>query len=156
MPQVKVPKQSLEGPVKVQPGMYRLRFDGFDQKLSKNQDSVNLNPVLKIINNSEHTDRKILFNLNSKAGWIILDFCHGLGVEMGGTEEDPELPGEFLPREETDWTKVKYSGPLLGQQMDVELAEVDSGKGDGKRYSNIKRIICAIPGCTKKHTENLL
>lgn len=156
MPTVKVPKQSLEGPIKIPDGVYTLRFDGFEPAESKNKDSVNLNPILKIINNPDLHDRKILLNLNSKAGWIILDFCHALGVEMGGTDEDPELPGEFVPPEETDWKKVKYVGPLSGQTCQVELALKDSGKGDGKQYSNIKRFICNIPGCQKKHSENLL
>lgn len=153
MPTLKLNKESLDGPSKIPDGIYNIRFDGFQPKPSKKGDSVNLNPVLKIINNPDLHDKRIYENLNTKADWIIRDMCHALGVEVGGSADDPELPGQMLPENETDPTKWQYSGPLTGE---IATVEVGTRQGDKGTFSAIKRYICRIPGCTVRHPENLL
>ena len=151
---IKVKKESLEGPKRIPPGIYTVRFDGFEVDWTKKKDSYNLNPVMKVINNPDLHDRRAYDNVNSNAGWIIHDLCHCFGIRLDGPPDDPELPGEFFPPGETDPTKWKYNGPLLGQTGQVELAEATGN--NGKVYTNIKRYLCAIPGCEDRHTDNLL
>ena len=154
MAKIKIKKESLEGPKRIPPGIYTLRFDGFEPAWTKAKDSYNLNPVMKIINHPELNDRRVYDNLNSNAGWIMHDLCHCFGVPLAGTADDPELPGEFTPAGETDPTKWKYRGDLSGQTGQVEVAEATSNTG--KTYINVKRYLCQIPGCTDRHSDNLI
>lgn len=153
MPVIKVDKKSLEGPSKIPSGIHTVRFDGFEPENSKKGGSVNLNPVMKIINNPDLHDRRAYDNVNANAGWIIQDMCHAFGQTLAGTDEDL-MPGSFEPADEQDPTKWRYSGPLLGQTGQIELAEVTGN--NGKTYVNVKRYLCRVPGCQKRHSENLL
>src|SRR5271166_5841477 len=112
MAQIQWTKESLEGPKKVPPGVYSIRCDGFEPAKAKKGDSVNLNPLYKVINNPDMHDRRIFENFNSQAGWIGVEICHcfGLNIDL----EHPQLPGAFTPENEPDPTKWKYNGPLLG------------------------------------------
>jgi hypothetical protein len=155
MPKLKINKQSLEGPSKVPAGIYTVRLDGFEPDWTKKKDSYNLNPVMKIINNNDLHDRRIFDNVNTNAGWIERDFCHCFGV-MLENPDDPDFPGEFVSDggDNSDPTKWKYRGPLLGQTGQLEVAEVTGN--NGKVYSNVKRYLCRIPGCKENHSQNLI
>ena len=155
MPSIKISKESLEGPKRIQPGVYSVRFDGFEPEYSKKGDSINLMPVLKIVNNPEYHDRRTGREwLNTNGGWAIVDFCHCFGSEIQGPKDDPEIPGEFLGMSHPDPKTWHYQGPMLGKVGQVELAETSvDGKGP---YINVKRYLCAIPGCKVRHSDNLL
>lgn len=151
MPNLKIPKESLEGPKKLPIGIVDVRLDGFSPDWSQKKDSYNLMPNMRIINNPDYHDRKVNDWLNSRAGWVMRDFCHCFGIQLAGPDDDPEFPGEFTPSGEADPKKWNYQGPLLGRTGKLELAEADGGK-----YVNIKRYLCQVPGCTVKHSENLI
>jgi len=162
MPTIKIAKESLEGPKRIPPGIYWVRFDGFNPQPTKEAtrtgdltSSINLLPDLKIVNNSDFHDRKPGKEwLNSNAGWVLRDFSHCFGVPLAGTAEAPELPGEFVPPDEPDPSKWRYQGPYIGRTGQVELTEVYGQDGKGP-YINIKRYLCAIPGCKENHIQDL-
>jgi hypothetical protein len=158
MPKLKIDKKSLEGPQKVPNGVYTVRLDGFEPNFTKEkkEGNYNLNPVMKIINNNDLHDRRIFDNVNSNAGWIERDFCHCFGIKLENPD-DPDFPGEFtVPPggDSKDPTQWKYQGPLLGQTGRLEVAEVTGN--NGKVYSNVKRYLCRVPGCTESHSQNLI
>ena len=157
MPSIKIPKSSFEGAKKIKPGIYSVRLDGFEQAWAKNKNSINLLPVLKIVNNPDFHDRRFGKEwLNTQGGWTILDFCHCFGVEkLQGSPDDSEIPGDFLGMQDNpDPSTWRYQGVLLGKVGQVELAETSTdGKGP---YINVKRYLCAISGCKVRHSENLL
>lgn len=166
MPTIKINKESLEGPKRIPPGIYTVRFDGFNPQPTKAAvqsgdltSSINLLPDLRIVNNADYHDRKPAKEwLNSNGGWVLHDFCHCFGVPLAGPADDPQLPGEFVPPTEPDPTKWRYQGPLTGRTGQIELAEVYGEDATGKKtgpYINIKRYICQIPGCKDRHTEDL-
>lgn len=153
MPTMKVPAQSFKGPTKIIPGVYSVRMDGFEQDWSQKKTSINLNPILKIVNNQEYFDRRIKEWLNNLGGWTIIDFSHCFAVHAPG-EEDPanlgiDIPGEFQNMEDPDPKKWRYVGPLIGRTGQIEVAE-------NGQYINVKRYLCAIPGCNIRHSDNLL
>jgi hypothetical protein len=154
---LKVPKDSLEGKPQIRPGMYQFRLDGFKPDLSKEKPgkdrSINLNPQMKIINNIEFDGAPIYHNLNIQAGWILKDFCHALGVPMGGPDHD-EIPGEFQPGPPSPPKDWKYVGPLMGKTGRVEIVSVPSNKGG--TFSAVKKFLCNVPGCQETHTESLV
>lgn len=158
MPKITVPKDSLKGLPPIPPGIYEFRLDGFEPKLSKQKpgkdQSVNLNPILNIINHATLNGRRLPENLNVQAGWVMQDLVHALGVPMAdeGTD-DAALPGEFQPPNEPDPTKWQYIGPLAGKVGKAEVALVPNQRG-GMR-SAIKRYFCVIPGCSERHSEDL-
>ena len=157
MPKISIPKESLEGPKMLPPGIYWLRMDGFNPEYTKEGNSINLIPDLKVVNNPDFHDRRPGREwLNSKAGWQLRDFCHCFVVQLEvDADGQPQLPGEFLPPDEPDPTKWRYSGPLLGKTGKVELAEAYGRDGRGP-YINIKRYFCSIAGCTERHSDDLL
>ena len=108
-------------------------------------------------------DRRVFASLNSKAGFIIFDFVHGLGLEMeeiqdenAGTEKASlTIPGVFdgqdaHPDDPTQW---KYQGPMLNRTMEAELAETEY---QGKKRNEVRQYKCAVTGCTAKHSTNLI
>jgi len=134
-------------------GLYTVRLDGFEPSLTAKRDSVNLNPQLKIVNHPTLNDRHIFTNLNTKAKWLWPDFCHAFGVPLNETPAgEIEFPGDFIGPED-DPTKWAYSGPLLGQQAQVYVVQVDNTKG-GVR-NEIKYYVCRLPNCTIRHSPNL-
>lgn len=166
MPKIGVSKKSLMPPEKLPAGIVTLRFDGFKPALSKkrpNKDqSLNLNPILTVINNPnpDVNNRKHFENLNINAAWVIRDFVHAFGVTMeDGGGDDVQIPGEFIGGNPQTFEGSTYQGPLLGKIAQVELVDVPAqdafGNPTGELRSVTKRYICSVPGCTEKHSENL-
>lgn len=153
MPKMTVSKESLKGSPPCPPGIYEFRCDGFSPKKSKNGQSVNLNPKMVVINHPTLNDRRLFENLNSNAGWIQLDFVHSLGIPMADYGAEAGIPGDFIGPDD-DPEKWTYAGPVSGRVGKLEYAETDNGRGGTKMA--IKRFFCTVPGCTEKHSENLL
>ena len=164
-------KEQLEGAAPVPAGPYKLLFKGFKQKPAKVKEgqtaseSLNLNPQFEIVENAEYEKRKVFAGLNTKAPWIIKDFVHACGLQMeevqdefAGTEKaNHTIPGVFLGADDPskkveDW---EYQGPLLNKVIDVELAFVPAG-GGFKEKNEVRQYVCAVPGCTEKHSTNLI
>lgn len=171
MPQIKVNKESLKGFEALPAGIYELRLDGFEPLWSKKKDSVNLRPKLIVVNHSnpELNDGKhrAFENLNSQAGWVMIDFCHAFGVRMSGEEDgvpmenwtspDVGLPGEFIPNpaDASNPEKWTYAGPLLGKVAKVEIIQVAGYKNANKMQAAINKYFCTVPGCSHEHQESL-
>ncbi len=151
-----VPKDSLEGMPPMPVGEYTFRVDGFKPKASKDKQSTNLNPTLKVINNANGlNDRIIFFNCNTNAGWIQKDFVHSLGLQMEVEGDTAYLPGAFIPdaNDQDNVTKLKYEGPMLGR---TGRCSVSVRKDDKNRdQSFIKAFHCAVQGCQEKHSTEL-
>lgn len=171
MPTIKVPVGSLKGFSALPAGNYQVRLDGFEPKYSKKKDSVNLQPKMIVINNpdAELNDGKhrAFDNLNSQAGWVMIDFCHAFGERMTGEEDgvpmenwsspDVGLPGEFkenpaFPGDPSKWT---YVGPLTGKIAIIEIVQVPGFKNAAKMQGVINKYFCQVPGCTHQHQESL-
>lgn len=149
MPGIKISKENFEQKKKLTPGIYPMRFDGFEQQYAKSGESINLRPVLIIVNNADYKDRRVLEWLNTLGHRAIIDFHHCFGQQV--PEEFEEIP--FNNIDDPKIENWKYAGELTGRIGQVELAENAS---DGKVYINVKRYLCAFPGCKLKHSENLL
>jgi hypothetical protein len=154
MPRISMSKESLAGQEypSIPDGLYELRLDGFEPQWSKNKDSQNLRPVLKIVNHPTLNDQRIFDNLNTKAGWIIQAFSHAFGqslVDKGNGEVD--MPGEFIGPD-NDPTQWHYNGPLTGAVAKVILRQVPY---NGKMSSKVDQYLCTVPGCQEKHPNNL-
>lgn len=162
-----VSTEALEGKMPVPNGIYEVQLSGFEPKVSKNGDSINLNPILKIVNHPQHNGQRIFFNLNTKAPWIMQDLAHAFGFPM---EEHPTGDGgameAHLPGGPNAWqgnpddiSTMKYQGPMLGQVAKVEV--IEEHKPNQRPRNNIKMFICAIPDCSTKypkvtHSTNLI
>jgi hypothetical protein len=169
MPQIRIPKESLEGLEGLPPGIYDVRLDGFKPKWSKDKSSVNLQPIMIAINSPDPKlndgKHRAFDNMNSQCGWIMIDFCHAFGELMAGeqngvpmeqwTSPDVGLPGEFLgdAGKPEEW---KYVGPLLSKVGKVEIVKVPGYKDPSKQQSALKRYFCVIPGCQHKHADSLI
>lgn len=161
MPKLSASKEELKGQPVHPEGLYSVKLKGFKPKWAKKKDSVNLNPDIVIINHPELNDKKVFFNLNTKAKWLWSDFCHGFGVplQQGPTPDDFEWPGDFSGSE-SDPDKWSYTGPLMGQQGQVYLIQVPAVDSNGNErageYQNrVKYFVCSLPGCVEKHSDNL-
>lgn len=148
-------KDSLTG--KTAPnGIYTVRLSGFRPALSKNKDSVNFNPQLKIINHPEHDNIKVWETLNSKAGFTQWDFAHAFGVELEDQGNGQyTLPvtwdGDPLKFKEDDPSTWVANSVLIGRDAQVELA-IDTF--EGKQSMKPRRYICAIDNCETRFPEN--
>jgi hypothetical protein len=151
MPKLTASKEEVKGLPAMSEGMLTVRLDGFEPRLSKDKGSVNLRPVLKVINHAEYNDRRVFENLNTKGKWVWKDFCHAFGVPMAADAAgDFEFPGEFDgPEDQPD--KWQYRGPLLGQQAQLYVIQ----SGDNGNNNAIKYYVCKIAGCVEKHSSNL-
>lgn len=161
MPRLKMSKEAIEGQPLIPEGLYTFRLDGFKPKLSRDKNSTNLNPTMKVINHSEHNDRNIFENLNTKGDWVWKDFCHALGVPITDDGNGSyEFPGTFECSvhhdscDGSDPDNWQYVGPLTGQTGQVYVVQADNSKGGAKNA--IKYYVCKIPGCTLKHSNNLV
>lgn len=168
MPTIRVPKDKLKGFEALPPGIYQLRLDGFEPKFSKDKSSINLRPKLTVVNNQNNDlndgKHRAFENLNSQAGWVLIDFCHAFGHRMSGEEEgvpmeqwsspDAGLPGEFVPNptDPNNPEKWTYTGPLLGQVGTVEIVETIY---NNKKQATINKYFCTVPNCTHQHSEAL-
>jgi hypothetical protein len=152
--------------------MIQVIFNGFKPKLSKlkvgKTQSVNMNPELKIVNDSR-TDpsgkplngQKLFENLNLTFLPRVQDFVHAFGQEMVENGDNVDFPGYFDgDTSATDPAKWgQYHGPLQGEIATLELAEEPSRKAGAKPTDtqvSIKRYICRVPGCAVNHMESLL
>ena len=131
MATVKVNKDSLKGAEPHPEGIYEFRCDGFKPSFSKDRESINLNPQLKIVSHLTLNGKAIWCNLNTKAGWIMDAFVKSLGMEMVITGNDAALPGDFNGPDE-DPKAWQYVGPLVGKVGKVKLIVVDNTKGKTK------------------------
>jgi hypothetical protein len=153
MPKLTASKEEIKGLPPLAEGLVTVRLDGFEPKLSSKKTSVNLNPVMKVINHAEHNDRRIFENLNTMGKWVWPDFCHAFGVPMVEANGDFEFPGDWDgPESEPD--KWQYRGPLLGQQAQLYVIQQDDTKG-GVRNA-VKYYVCKVQGCSTKHSANLV
>src|SRR3990172_3539678 len=145
MPTIKLDKSKLSAPEPVPAGIYEFRFEGFKPKTSKNGDSMNLNPSLAVINNpefdgSQGKKRYIFGSMNSKADWILNDFLHSLGFELG---TGGEFPGNF----DDNWV---YTGPLIGATGKLEVT-VEPYMG--KLQNKVKQYFCKVDNCAVKNPD---
>jgi hypothetical protein len=172
MPNLSFPKTALEPRPNLPVGTITVVFSGFKPKLSKpkpgKEQSVNMNPDLKIINDSRTTPdgkplngQKVFESLNLSFLPRVQDFVHAFGCEMTENGENVDLPGYFdgdtSAKDPTQWGQ--YHGPLTGEQATLELVEVQSRKPGAKANDtqvDIKRYICRVPGCTVNHMESLI
>lgn len=165
-----VSKDQLEGIKPVPNGVYDVQLAGFEPKKSSKGDSINLNPILKIVNHQLYNGQRVFYSLNTKAAWMWHDFAHAFGfpLEFAPTgengAEEPYLPGgpdAWIPDPSNpdDVTKWKYQGPLIGSVGKVELVVL---KNPGQKEKNdIKQFVCAVSGCATKypeitHSQNLI
>lgn len=153
MPRLTASKEEIKGLPLLPEGMYAVRLDGFKPKHSKDKQSINLNPQMKVINHADYNDRVVFDNLNTKAKWIWKDFCHAFGIPLGeNSTGDIEFPGVFDGPEDNPegW---QYRGPLVGQTAQLYLVQADNGRGGVN--NKIKYYQCAVGGCVEKHSTNL-
>ena len=160
MPKLTASKDEIKGLPPMAEGLVTVRLDGFKPKLSNKKDSVNLTPQLKVINHPEYNDRQVFEYLNTKAKFMWKEFCHAFGVPL---VEDPsgefEFPGNFNGPED-DPEKWEYSGPLQGQQAQLYIVQEPgkdkNGNPNGTTRNAIKYYVCKVPGCTERHSDNLI
>jgi hypothetical protein len=156
MPRMGVSKDKLEGRKPLPSGFYEFRCDGFKPKASKDKNSTNFNPQLKVINNAQGlNDEFIFFNLNSNAGWIMKDFVHCLGLQMEVDGDQAFMPGNFKedPNDSENVEKYKYEGPMVGRTGRVEIGVRKDDKNKDQSY--VKQLLCKVPGCVEKHSTDL-
>ena len=154
MSKISFSKEQLEGNV-YPPGLYDLRLEGFEPAWSKKRDSVNLNPVLKIVNHPTLNNKRVFDNLNSSAGWILEAFCHAFGhAFVPNANGGGDMPGDF-PGPEDDPEQWHYVGPLTGCVAKVMLKTTSY---NGKDSTKVDQWICALgTACppSTKHPSNL-
>lgn len=160
MPKLTASKDKIEGLPPLPEGIYAFRLDGFKPAKASKGGSVNLNPIMKVINHPEYNDRNIFENLNTKGEWVWKDFCHALGVELPMDGADSyEFPGTFNCRvhgdqcPQDDPQNWDYTGPLLGQVGQCYQVQADNTRGG--IINKTKYYVCKVPGCTLKHSKNL-
>jgi hypothetical protein len=152
MAKISFSKESLEGKPQPPEGLYELRLEGFEPKMASKKTSVNLSPVLKIVNHQTHTGYQIYDNLNTGAGWIIEAFCHAMGQPLVQKPDGSfDIPGEFVGPDDKpeDWN---YVGPLSGC---VAKAMLKPSEYNGKTNMKVDQWFCAVPGCNSKHPSGL-
>lgn len=139
------------------PGTYTVSLQGFKPKKSKDGNSVNLNPNVVVIGDPVQNGKQSNYSLNFQAStwFMIKSFLHSFGVkEDVDAQGNESIPGDFggpayNPNDPTTW---QYSGPLLGKTAKWEFAETEY---QGKKSVKPKQFLCALPGCTEKHPDNL-
>jgi hypothetical protein len=160
-----VSKDQLEGFKPVPNGVYQIRLEGFDPQKSQKGDSVNLNPIMKIVNHPQYSGQRIFWNCNTKAAFLWPDFAHAFGLDIVMEGDEVCLPGgsqAWTAKPGTDENDPKnwiYRGLLLGKVGKVEV--VEEHKQGQKPRNNIKMFICAIPDCATKnpnvsHVPNMI
>lgn len=156
MPKMGITKQeiderniSLDNPVK------QVVFGGFKPKKSKNGDSINLNPDLTIIGDAHDNGKKVFYNLNFQPStwFMVQNFLHMFGIkEESDGNGGWQIPGDWTQPTE-DPSTWKYSGPLQGKTGKLELVKRTF---NGQEQFTVKQMLCALPGCTEKHKDNLV
>ena len=153
MPKLTASKEEVKGLPAMAEGMVTVRLDGFEPKLSSKKTSVNLNPIMKVINSAESNDRRVFENLNTLGKWVWPDFCHAFGVDMVASGEDFEFPGDWDgPEDQPD--KWQYRGPLLGQVGQIYIIQKENEVTKNVQNA-IKYYVCKVASCSQKHSANL-
>lgn len=161
MPKITTQKAEIKNFMPIPPGIYEVELQGFAPKLSSKRDSVNLNPVMKLVedvnvNGQNLKGQNIFDNLNNKAYWIHEDFCHCFGIQMFDTGDAVEIPGDFVGPQDNP-AQWKYEGPLVPTEKKLrgklEVKSVPNQKG-GVRTA-VNKYFCAIPYCTLRHSDAL-
>ncbi len=151
MPKIGFSKEDLSGNVYPE-GLYELKLEGFEPASSKTKTSINLNPILKIVNHTTLSGKRVFDNLNSSAPWIIESFCHALGHNLTPNPNGGgDMPGDFMGPDD-DPSNWQYVGPLVGSVAKVYLKTTSY---NGKDSSKVNQWFCAVPGCNTKHAEGL-
>lgn len=133
-------------------GMYEVRLDGFEPAFSKKRDSINLNPILKIVNHQTLNNKRVFDNLNSSANWIVEAFCHAFGQNLTpNASGGGDMPGDFIGPDDnpSEW---QYTGPLTGSVAKVYLKTTSY---NGRESSKVDQWMCAVPGCNTQHANGL-
>lgn len=134
-------------------GLYELRLEGFEPEFSSKRTSINLNPVLKVVNHQTLNGKRVFDNLNSSASWIIEAFCHAFGLPLTpNANGGGDIPGEFMGPDDNPeaW---QYVGPLTGCVGKVILK---AKSWQGKESSAIDQWLCSVGDtCKTKHPSGL-
>lgn len=146
-------------------GWYDLQVKGFKPRAAKNGESVSFNAECAIINHPDYEGKRVFVGLNTKMMFMYPDFVHSLGLEMevvqnedAGTDKELlTLPGawEGYAENPDDPSKWKYLGPMLNKTFNAELAHIPATT-EYKAKNEIRQFKCALPGCTEKHSTNLI
>jgi hypothetical protein len=152
MSKISYSKEDLAGNV-YPDGMYEVRLESFEPKPSKDGNSVNLNPVLKIVNHATLNGKRVFDNMNSAASWIIESIVHSFGQQLTpNANGGGDLPGEFMGPDDkpAEW---QYVGPLTGCTAKVMLKKTTY---NGKDSSKVDQWFCALGDkCNTKHATGL-
>jgi hypothetical protein len=151
MAKISFSKEDLSGNV-YPDGLYELRIEGFEPEFSSKKTSINLNPILKIINHPSLNGKRVFDNLNSGAAWIIESFCHAAGQRLTPNPNGGgDMPGDFVGADDNP-TSWQYTGPLTGT---IAKAFLKNAPYNGKDQSKVDQWFCSVPGCQTKHAQNL-
>lgn len=153
-----IPKDVIEGKPSLPAGIVDLRLDGFKPQFSKEKTSYNLRPVLRLVGSQDEDgkERQIWFNMNTNFKPCLVDICHALGQTLVKNPDGTySIPGKFDGPDE-DPSKWVYTGPLLGEVGKAELVEIPSQDDPTKMRNDILQFFCRVPGCTEKHSNNLI
>ena len=179
MPNMSFPKSALEPRPAFKSGVYDCMFKGFKPALSKNpsestgERSTNLNPELVIVNSPEsfpdgkpYNGSKLFFSANLSFLPAVQDMFHAFGEVLIENGDNVDLPGSFAngtsDPDPKNWGL--YSGNCLNAIGKVEIVETQAQKKVNNKWvpdptktrSEIKRFICAVPGCQVQHLESLI
>jgi len=153
------PKDTMEGRKLLPAGRYAVRCDGFKPRMSKPkpgvEPSVNLFPILKVVNHPSLNGETIGTPMNQKAGFILKAFCHMLGHDVELQGDSYCIPGGFLPdpMNPNDVSKMVYQGPLVGAVGELELGVGMSNRNKPQNF--IKQYFCRVPACKEEHPTEL-
>lgn len=152
----------------VDEGLYYVKLSTFKPKLSSKGDSYNLYPYMEITRcgdgspaptKEDGSPIPVFYNLNTKAPWIMVDFCHMFGIpheDLGGGKY--QMPGIWKPESEDDLAKCDYVGPLVNKEGLLYLVKT---KWEGTDQNKPKYFQCAIKDCAQRwpkinHVKDLL
>src|SRR5271170_8198758 len=141
MPRMSTSKEDLAGGPPIPDGLYQVILKGFNPKKSKNGDSVNLNPDIRICNHPTLNDRKIFVSMNTNAPFMWPEITHCFGCALVQNGESLDIPGTFDGPEDISSIPAggkvpwNYSGPLLNQQGQLQTGPKEY---QGKISSDVK------------------
>jgi hypothetical protein len=140
---------------------YTVELQGFKPEWARAQDSINLNPIMTLVDTNIpgiNGKKRVFDYLNQKA-WYTEDFAHAFGEELvPDADGDLGLPGAFVakegkildPQNPDTWA---YFGVLFKKRARIKLI-IQNAKTPKERNA-IDHYVCAIQGCTKKHSTGL-
>lgn len=162
-------KEDLTGAPPLPAGWYKLQTKAFKPAAAKvkppatTPDSFNMNAQFEVVGHSTLDGRMCFASLNSKAGFIIVNYVHACGLQMEELQDGNQgteaasfaIPGvwEDSDKYPEDPSKWRYLGPLTNATFEAELAETEY---NGKKRNEIRQFKCAVTGCTERHSTNLI